>query len=463
MPTSGFRSIPNLCTAEQPPGSSGTGVWQCSWLAESPAPLTLTLRPRQRSSRLRLLIFVALRTSWVASTHAALQGCVGAGLGSGANADGDDASGGANQWHAATKALPEEIASAVSATAAESLLMGIFVLVCSIELRGVKAGLVVRQASAPGAASTLSRSVSALAEQAGSGSGANTPRASRVGGHDDAGSIYGLEELGRQISTSAADVQVPCTDIQTGQVCWKERERWQIGPLVMMMILLHVIYPSFPISPQVEVGRIMTFLGFLWSVGPMRCITVVNTEPMHKCRLLVLTVFCFGVHVCIFAMTDTISDLIFPDANAVVDLYTGPRYLHQLLKYLTIRYPERSASFGLWAAWCVVSAVVFASAVWKEFLFRGVYLGGLRTRMPFWAANVTVALIYALAHEPLTLSADGTIRLRIVGLSPLMMGAMWYGYLYHKCNNLIVIVLAHLLFNACLLGLHLSLNELTRS
>jgi len=273
---------------------------------------------------------------------------------------------------------------------------------------------------------------------------------------DDAGSIYGADDS-RNFTTR---ITAPGSTDQI-VLCKLGKERWQIGPLVMMMILLHVIYPSFPLSPQVEVGRIMTFLGFLWAVGPTRCITVVNTEPLHKCRLVLLTVLGVGVHLCIFVTTDTINDLIFPRASTTVGLYQGPRYLHQLLTYLAIRYPAHtSASFGPWAAWCVVSGVVFSSAVWKEFLFRGVYLGGLRTKMPFWAANVTTALIYALAHEPLELSSDGTIKLHIVACTPLLMGAIWYGYLYHKCNNLVVIVLAHLLFNSGLLAMHLSMQRL---
>jgi membrane protease YdiL (CAAX protease family) len=235
-----------------------------------------------------------------------------------------------------------------------------------------------------------------------------------------------------------------------------EREKWQIAPLVLMMILLHVIYPSFPISPQVELGRIMTFLGFLWSVGPHRCIAVVNTEPIRStCRLIWIAMVGAVVHAGIFIIADTISDLIFPLASSAHDLFAGPRYLHQLLVYLAVRYPVREDSLGSSTAWCVVSAVVFSSAVWKEFLFRGVYLGGLRTRMPFWAANMTTALIYALAHEPIYLSPDGSVALQLVGCAPLMIGAMWYGYLYQSCNNLIVTVLAHFIFNATLLGLHL--------
>jgi len=351
--------------------------------------------------------------------------------------------------------LPEGVADAVSAAAAESLLMGIFVLVCSFELRDVKAGMTLRQGNLVASPQSEVQGSMFIPYRPSGSLDLAAANAKGSGGSslhdDDAGSIYGADE-GRDstcLATAGSRDQV---------LRMLDKETWQIGPLVMMMILLHVIYPSFPLSPQVEVGRIMTFLGFLWAVGPMRCIDVINTEPMHMCRLFLLTILGVGVHLCIFVMTDTINDLIFPRASSTVGLYQGPRYLHQLLTYLAIRYPTQSStSIGPWAAWCVVSAVVFSSAVWKEFLFRGVYLGGLKTKMPFWAANLTTALIYALAHEPLEMSGDGAIKLHLVACTPLLMGAIWYGYLYHKCNNLVVIVLAHLLFNSGLLAMHLSM------
>jgi len=352
-----------------------------------------------------------------------------------------------------TSEMPADVANAVSSTAAESLLMGIFVLICSFELRGVKAGT--------GPSSQLTRQSSPLME----GNGLSTYRSmnlshsslpSKPNGNiqndDEAGSIYGLDENQQEMNRQES--------VNTGaggdSVHYDARGKWPVGPLVLMMVLLHVIYPSFPISPQVELGRIITFLGFLWSVGPQRCIAVVNTEPLRSsCRTVFLAMWGAIIHAGIFITADVISDLIFPLASRSSDLYHGPRYLHQLLTYLTLRYPVTDDSFGPYLAWCVVSAVVFSSAVWKEFLFRGVYLGGLRSQMPFWAANVITAMIYALAHEPIVLAPDGCLTLKIVGCAPLIMGAMWYGYLYQSCNNLIVIVLAHLLFNSALLALHI--------
>lgn len=343
----------------------------------------------------------------------------------------------------------------VSATAAESLLMGIFVLICSFELRGITAAKQENGLALPSPRRPVSRQASVMDQsQAATLLSSKRDTPSETG--DETGSIYGMDDSQCGVARRATSGEPAELVVAEQSLRWPEKTDWEMGPLVMMMILLHVIYPSFPISPQVEMGRIMTFLGFLWSVGPMRCIAVVNTEPLHKCRFMFLTIMCVVAHVFIFVTVDTISDLIFPQASSTVDLYHGPRYLHQLLRYLAIRYPVRSASFGPWVAWCVVSAVVFSSAVWKEFLFRGIYLGGLRTRMPFWVANITVSIIYALAHEPLILSADGTVRLHVVACAPLFMSSMWYGYMYHRCNNLVVVVLSHLTFNATLLWLHLA-------
>lgn len=362
--------------------------------------------------------------------------------------------------------VPEDIANAVCATAAESLLMGIFVIICAFELRDERADNrgksyqttlspmsmvpVHNLTKAPGG--TLRQTPAHVAEGGGGGvttialsaSGTDTPKQPE---DDEAGSLYQLDDavgMQRQLST------IPDTLASD-----PAKEYWQPGPLLMMMILLHVVYPSFPISPQVELGRILTFLGFLCVVGTRRCIAVIDTAPIRWFKVMSLTLVGVFVHTCISFMTDTISDLIFPSVGAAVDLYQGPRYLHNLLLYLAIRYPTKSASLGLWAAWCIVSAVVFTSAVWKEFLFRGVYLGGLRTQMPFWVANLIVGCMYALAHEPLSLSDDGTLRFNVIAGAPLLMGSMWYGYLYHQSGNITVTVISHLIFNAMMFWLHL--------
>ncbi|CAE8630325.1 unnamed protein product, partial [Polarella glacialis] len=175
--------------------------------------------------------------------------------------------------------LPDEVANAVSATAAESLLMGMFVLICAFELRGVKAGYSGPQngflpSSRYGSAHKLQRGVSTPADTTQVAPPIMRQRScppSAFPADEDLGmgSIYGIDE--NLLDINRPGVSGHCSRTEG----WNdEDDKWHIAPLILMMILLHVIYPSFPISPQVEMGRIMTFLGFLWSVGPQRCISV---------------------------------------------------------------------------------------------------------------------------------------------------------------------------------------------
>jgi len=351
----------------------------------------------------------------------------------------------------------EDADNSVRATAAESLIMGIFVLVCSVELRDVKADMYLRRGSHLGMGCSLSawaRSTSApCLDNLMARSGASSPGQGLSCNADDTNSIYEAAGHGHSSHEPHRSIH-PETLKREANV-----GTWLTGPLVLMMILLHVVYPAFPISPQVEVGRILAFLGFLWSIGPKRCIAVVNTEPLRKSRLLWLTCVCAGVQLVIFLITDTISDLIFPKAAERVDLYGGPTYLSQMFQFVDNRNPGRTGCLTSWISWCILSSVVFSSAVWKEFLFRGVYLGGLRTQMPFWAANMITAFIYSLNHQPINLSDHGILTFDIVASVPTLMGALWCGYFYYMCNNPVVTVLGHLLVNGFYLALHLLVHK----
>jgi len=348
----------------------------------------------------------------------------------------------------------EDADNSVRAAAAESLIMGIFVLVCSVELRDVKADMYLRRGSHLGMGCSLSawaRSTSApCLDNLMARSGASSPGQGLSCNADDTNSIYEAAGHGHSSHEPHRSIH-PETLKREANV-----GTWLTGPLVLMMILLHVVYPAFPMSPQVEVGRILAFLGFLWSIGPKRCIAVVNTEPLRKSRLLWLTCVCAGVQLVIFLITDTISDLIFPKAAERVDLFGGPPYLQQMFQFVDKRNPGRNGCLTSWISWSILSTVVFSSAVWKEFLFRGVYLGGLRTQMPFWAANMITAFTYSLNHQPINLSDHGILTFDIVTSVPTLMGALWSGYLYYMCNNLVVTVLGHLLVN----GFYLTFNLL---
>lgn len=385
--------------------------------------------------------------------------------------------------------LPGEIRDAVGATAAESLLLGVFVMICSFELRGtevqhghdhVRLGSSYSSAIAASNAQHVRHRLLAEANETASTRAASVrvpPSRSSLGAtgpselgdpprlgdlpkkaqsapsmndDDDAGSIYGLDMPNGQGAPVGLEEALP-------QVGWRFDE-WPVGPMVMMMVLLHVVYPSFPTSPQVECGRILTFLGFLWAIGVKRCIAVVDTEPLSALRHVIYAVTCTMVQMGVWLITCTICQLIFPSAEDVTELFRGPKYLRQLVVYLDYQKQKAalasSDDYTRWAAWCVMVGVVFASAVWKEFLFRGLYMGGLKTRMPFWAASAIAALIYALAHEPLHLSPQGVLKLPLVASAPYVTSAMWYAYFYQCCNNLVVTIFAHLLFNAALFGIH---------
>mmetsp|Transcript_23375 Transcript_23375/g.53935 ORF Transcript_23375/g.53935 Transcript_23375/m.53935 type:complete len:550 (+) Transcript_23375:96-1745(+) len=258
---------------------------------------------------------------------------------------------------------------------------------------------------------------------------------------DGAGSMYGIDAM---------------TDVpRTG-------EEWSVAPLIMVMVLLHAIYPSFPLSPQVEWGRIVTQLGFLFLLGPKRCVSVVKTESVSWLTFPLWSILCFVMHLVVLALTDTLAKLIFPAAKRRVSLLLlqGQQHLSELVQFVLMSNPKVSldkdwvsAYVDYCMGWFIVVGVVLVAAVWKEFLFRGVYLGGLRTKLPFWAANSLVAVCEALAHQPMQLQDDGTVRFSLPGCAPLFAGALWYGYLYSCCQSLQVTVFAHLFFNATIFAL----------
>mmetsp|Transcript_73449 Transcript_73449/g.204015 ORF Transcript_73449/g.204015 Transcript_73449/m.204015 type:complete len:566 (-) Transcript_73449:61-1758(-) len=235
-----------------------------------------------------------------------------------------------------------------------------------------------------------------------------------------------------------------------------ESESYQAGPFVTAMILLHCIFPTFPSSPQVDMGSISACLGLLWSLGPRKCLSMVKRDPMHKITFVCLVLFCLGVNICIFIGVDATSDVFLTAAASRLDLFRGPGYLHRLYLYLAGLYPGKSLNPILWTKWCMAGFAIFASGAWKTLLFRGIYLGRLTALMPFWAANMIVGITYALALEPATMSGDGTLRVHLVQCLPLMVTSMWCGYLYRKSGNFVIIMIAHLLFDAGILWLHFS-------
>jgi len=227
-------------------------------------------------------------------------------------------------------------------------------------------------------------------------------------------------------------------------------------PSASMMVVLHVVYPSYAMTPQAELGRIATFVGLLWCLGPAQWGRLVQIKRIGKCRLVLAIILCALILVALWVFADVLTCCIFPAAEPTTAPRKVPRYLRELVQYLAGCSPTRDKDPGSTALWFVVCASAVASAFWQEFLFRGIYLGCLQAQMQFWAANLLVACLYALEHEPLDVSPTGIVGVHADSIAPLLIGSLWTGYIYHRCGNLAVTVLAHACVNACIIYLYAS-------
>jgi len=72
-----------------------------------------------------------------------------------------------------------------------------------------------------------------------------------------------------------------------------------------------------------------------------------------------------------------------------------------------------------------------------------------------------VALAYALEHEPLAYAEDGTVSVHLAPLIPLLAGAAWCGFVYHRSGNLAVTIAAQILVNAFFVWLRLSSSSVS--
>lgn len=238
-----------------------------------------------------------------------------------------------------------------------------------------------------------------------------------------------------------------------GPACQSD-DRHAFTPSASMMVVLHVVYPSYAITPQAELGRIATFVGLLWCLGPMRWGRLVHMKHIGKCRLIQTTALCAVIIVALWGFADVLSCCIFPAAERPTAPRKVPRHFRELVQYLACCSSAKDNDPGAWTMWYVVCISAFASAFWQEFLFRGIYLGCLQAKMQFWSANLLVACLYALEHEPLDVSPTGVVGVRADSIAPLLVGSLWCGYVYHRCGNLAVTVLAHACVHACIIYLY---------
>lgn len=91
--------------------------------------------------------------------------------------------------------------------------------------------------------------------------------------------------------------------------------------------------------------------------------------------------------------------------------------------------------------------IVLAAPIGEELFFRGLLFGGLRRSLPFWAAAVISAAIFAVVHVYLLLMP----LLFLVGFG--------LAYIYERSDSLVTSIAAHAAFN--LVGYLLIVGELT--
>lgn len=85
----------------------------------------------------------------------------------------------------------------------------------------------------------------------------------------------------------------------------------------------------------------------------------------------------------------------------------------------------------------MVLYVVALGPICEELAFRGLTMGHAGRAVPFWAANVIQALLFAALHmNP------------IQSIYTFMLG-LFFGYLCHVSGNLVLTVALHMIFNVC--------------
>lgn len=106
----------------------------------------------------------------------------------------------------------------------------------------------------------------------------------------------------------------------------------------------------------------------------------------------------------------------------------------------------------------IMIVIVFAfNAPAEEFLFRNIVQKRLYASFSRMGAVVIAALIFALLHIPsYALASDGTLAppgAIATSLAVVFGGAVIFGYLYARSDNLLVPIIAHATFNAIQFGL----------
>lgn len=96
-------------------------------------------------------------------------------------------------------------------------------------------------------------------------------------------------------------------------------------------------------------------------------------------------------------------------------------------------------AFGPWPL--QVLLIVFAAAISEEICFRGMLFGGLRERLPMWAAALISAAIFGLLHAFTGISA----------VPPLIAFGFILALLYEKTGSIVPGTILHMLNNSAAL------------
>ncbi|PHV26013.1 CPBP family intramembrane metalloprotease domain-containing protein [Janthinobacterium sp. BJB426] len=96
-------------------------------------------------------------------------------------------------------------------------------------------------------------------------------------------------------------------------------------------------------------------------------------------------------------------------------------------------------SDGLW----LLALGMLAAPLCEEFLFRGLLQGGLRRSLPAWQAIGIAAALFALVHPP-------------AAMLPVFALGLCTGHAYERSGALLAPMLAHVLYNAAMLGYQLN-------
>jgi len=117
----------------------------------------------------------------------------------------------------------------------------------------------------------------------------------------------------------------------------------------------------------------------------------------------------------------------------------GAYFLFAIVYVAIVGEPEQediADSFGPWPLQILL--IVFAAAISEEICFRGMLFGGLRERLPLWAAALISAAIFGSLHAFTGVSA----------VPPLIAFGVIMALLYERTGSIVPGIILHMLNNS---------------